>query len=54
MVNNFGMLKNSIFSAPDMDSVFEACMYFKEKQKLDTALLKKIGLRVFKQFLIKK
>ena len=29
-----------------MDSVFEACTYFKEKQKLDTALLKKIGLRV--------
>ena len=33
-----------------MDSVFEACVYFKEKQKLDTALLKKIGLRVKKKF----
>ena len=48
LVNNFGLNKNSIFSAPDMDSVFEACVYFKEKQKLDTALLKKIGLRVKK------
>ena len=50
LVNNFGLNKNSIFSAPDMDSVFEACVYFKEKQKLDTALLKKIGLRVKKKF----
>ena len=48
LVNNFGLDKKSIFSAPDMDSVFEACVYFKEKQKLDTEVLKKIGLKVKK------
>ena len=48
LADNFALDKNYIFSAPDMDSVYKACVYFKEKQKLDAVLLKKIGLKVKK------